>query len=185
MGHPACLWFFLSGFCLCGPADCVFTFARVVQTAIGGAGELAAARPFDTFHLPGTAGNLVLIRPGLECAVFHGSCALVVVDNRVTAIEGFHKDARVLHVGCRNFCMLREGALLTRRTSYFSRSGALSLCQGKSVARLVTSRNTLLDVSFATLAGQRSFGLRRGHRNGQSNDRTDTQIPKSHSQSPC
>jgi hypothetical protein len=81
--------------------------------------------------------------------------------------------------------MLGEGAVLTLSTAYFSRGGALSLGQGKSVARLVASRDTLLDVSLAALAGQRSFGLRRGHRNGQSNDRTDTQTPKFHSQSPC
>jgi hypothetical protein len=56
--------------------------------------------------------------------------------------------------------MLGEGALLTRCTTYFFRSGALSLGQGKSVARLVTGRDTLLDVSLAALAGQRSFGLR-------------------------
>ena len=101
-GPPGYLWFCGSRLCHRGPGDGVLPAARVVQTTIGLAGELATARPFDTFHLSGAASNLVLIGPRLERAVFHGPDALIVVDNLVAAIEGLHKDSPVLQVGWRN-----------------------------------------------------------------------------------
>ena len=81
-----CLWF-----CHSGPGECVFTAARIIRTAVGGAGEFAGAHSFDTLHLSSAAGNLVLIRPGLEGAVFYGSGSLIVVEDLVAAVEGLRR----------------------------------------------------------------------------------------------
>ena len=77
-----------------GSRDCVFSGAGVLQPAIGGAGGLAGARPFNALHLPGAACNLILILACLKCAIFHRAGGLVGVENLVAAVKRFHEHAR-------------------------------------------------------------------------------------------
>src|SRR4029077_5418025 len=103
-----------------GSRDCVFSGAGVLQPAIGGAGGLAGARPFNALHLPGAACNLILILACLQRAIFYHRGGLVSVENLVPAVEGFHEHARNFTVVSGNFSVLGKHTLFARRTTHFS-----------------------------------------------------------------
>jgi len=155
-----------------GFSECVFTGAGVVQAAIGCAGELAGAGSLGAFHLAGAARHLPLILTCLQCAIFHGRSSLIGVENLVAAVKRFRVDAPGLTVVSRNVSVLGKRTLFARRATDFSLRGAFSLREHEVMARLVTGRDTLLDVGLAALAGHGDFRLRRSHRNGKSKYRT-------------